>query len=344
MRSAIRACGRVLALGLSIIALAGTVSSAQTALHGAGATFPAPVYGKWFDGYQKRNPGTQIVYEAVGSEKGIRLLGEGKVDFAGSDKPLTDEKVSQLGRRVAHIATVIGGVVPIYNVSGLQKDLNLTGEILAGIYLRKITKWNDPAIRAVNRDAALPDAEIVVVHRSDGSGSTFVWTDYLSKVSPEWKATAGADLTVNWPVGVGAQGNEGVADTVQKTNNTIGYVELIYAIQRRLSFGAVRNAAGQFIQASLASVTAAAEELQFDKITDFRISLTNAPGKQAYPIASFSWLLVPQDVRDVEKRGALLGVLRWVLTSGQKQCSMLGYAPLPAAVAESELRALDGWQ
>lgn len=336
-----QACRTTLVLCLSITAFAATVSSAQTALHAAGATFPAPVYAKWFDGYQKRNPGTRIVYDALGSEQGIRLLGEGKVDFAGSDKPLTDEKVSQLGRKVAHIATVIGGVVPIYNVSGLQKDLNFTGEILAGIYLLKIRKWNDPAIRAVNRGAALPDAEIVVVHRSDGSGSTFVWTDYLSKVSPEWKATAGSDLTVNWPVGVGAQGNEGVADTVQKTNNAIGYVELIYAIQHKLSFGSVRNAAGQFIPASLASLTAAAEDLRFDKITDFRISLTNAPGKQAYPIASFTWLLVPQDVGDAEKREALLDVLRWVLTSGQKQCSMLGYAPLPAAIATSELRALD---
>lgn len=302
------------------------------------------MYRKWFDGYQKRNPGTQIVYDAVGSEEGIRLLGDRRVDFAGSDKPLTDEKVSQLGRKVAHIATVIGGVVPIYNVSGLQKDLNFTGEILAGIYLRKIRKWNDPAIRAVNRGVALPDAEIVVVHRSDGSGSTFIWTDYLSKVSPEWKAAAGSDLAINWPVGVGAQGNEGVADTVQKTNKAIGYVELIYAIQHRLSFGSVRNAAGQFIQASLASVTAAAEGLQFDTNTDFRISLTNAPAKQAYPIASFTWLLVPQDVADAEKRAALLGVLRWVLTSGQKQCSVLGYAPLPPAVAESELHTLDSWR
>jgi phosphate transport system substrate-binding protein len=326
---------------LSAAFVGSTTAAAQTVLHGAGATFPAPVYGKWFDGYQKRNPGLQLTYEAVGSEAGIQLLGEGKVDFAGSDKPLSDEDLSQLGLRVTHIATVIGGVVPIYNVSGLRTDLHFSGEILAGIYLGKIKKWNDPAIRAANRGAALPDAEIVVVRRSDGSGGTFVWTDYLSKVSPEWKARAGSDLTVNWPVGAGAEGNEGVADTVQKTSNAIGYVELIYAIQHKLSIGAVRNAAGLFVQASLASVTAAAEDLRFEKSGDFRISLTNAPGKQAYPIASFTWLLVPQETGDPGKRAALLGMLRWVLTSGQKQCSALGYAPLPAAVAESELRALD---
>jgi len=321
--------------------LGSTTTAAQTVLHAAGATFPAPVYRKWFDGYQKRNSGVQVAYEALGSEAGIRMLAEGKVDFAGSDMPLSDEKLSQLGRKVTHIATVLGGVVPIYNVGGLQKDLNLTGEVLAGIYLGKIKKWNDAAIRAVNRGAALPDAEIVVVHRSDGSGSTFVWTEYLSKVSPEWKAKVGSDLSVNWPAGVGAQGNEGVADTVQKTTNAIGYVELIYAIQHKLSFGAVRNAAGQFVQASLASVAAAAEDLRFDKNTDFRISLTNAPGKQAYPIASFTWLLVPQETGDAAKRAALLDVLRWVLTSGQRQCSAPGYAPLPTAVAESELRTLD---
>jgi len=302
------------------------------------------VYQKWFEAYEKQNAGVHVTYEAIGSEAGIRLLGEGSLDFAASDMPLSDEKLRQLGRKASHIATVLGGVVPIYNVTGLQKDLNFTPEILAGVYLGKIRKWNDPAIRAVNHGAALPNEEIAVVHRSDGSGTTFVWTDYLSKLSPEWKATVGSGVTVDWLVGMGARGNEGVADSVQKTRNSIGYVELIYAIQHKLSFGTVRNAAGQFVQASLAGVTAAAESLSFEGTSDFRISLTNAPGKQAYPIASFTWLLIPRESGDAPKRAALLSILRWVLTSGQKQCSALGYAPLPAAVAESELRTLDNLQ
>ena len=317
-------------------------AGAQTVLHGAGSTFSAPVYRKWFDAYSKNHPDVQVVYDAVGSEEGIRLLTENKVDFAGSDMPLSDEKLAQLQTKVIHFASVLGGVVPIYNVTGPRNDLNFTPEILAGIYLGRIKKWNDAMIRSANRDASLPDAEIVVVHRSDGSGTSFVWTDYLSKVSPDWKARAGSGVTVAWPVGKGAEGNEGVASTVQETPDAIGYVELIYAIQHKLSFGAVRNAAGQFVQASLASVTAAAEGLNLGEGSDVRVSITNASGKQSYPIATFTWLLVPQVSSDPKKRAAQLDLLRWLLSSGQRQCALLGYSPLPEAVAKSELHTLDG--
>ena len=313
---------------------------AQT-VHGAGATFPAPVYAKWFDAYAKNHADVHVEYEAVGSEAGIRLLGEGKVDFAATDMPLTDEKTAALGRKVIHIATVLGGVVPIYNVAGLQRDLNFTPEILAGIYLGKITKWNDAAIRKANRGAALPDAGIVVIHRMEGSGTTYVWTDYLAKVSAEWKSTVGVGPAVKWPVGMEARGNDGVAGLVQGTPNSVGYVELIYAVENKLSFGAVRNVNGKYIQASLASVTAAAENLPAERQADFRPSITNAAGKNAYPVASFTWLLVPEEGLDTQKRAALLDLVRWVLTSGQKQCAALGYAALPESVASSELRTLD---
>jgi phosphate transport system substrate-binding protein len=335
-----------LALALAAVLVGfGTASQskAQTVLHGAGATFPAPVYKKWFDSYSKNHPDVQIAYDSVGSEAGIQLLSEGKVDFAASDMPLSDEKLSQLGGRVTHFATVLGAVVPIYNVAGLRRDLNFTPEILAGIYLGRIKKWNDPLIRSANHSASLPDAAIVVVHRSEGSGTSFVWTDYLSKVSPDWKTQAGSGVKVTWPVGTGAEGNEGVAAAVQNTPNAIGYVELIYAIQRRLSFGAVKNAAGQFVQANLSSVTAAAEDLKFDG-ADFRVSIANASGKEAYPIATFTWVLLPQESSDARRKSTKIDVLRWMLSSGQKQCSALGYAPLPASVAESELRALDKLQ
>jgi phosphate transport system substrate-binding protein len=332
------------ALAAAFVGLvAGSPAQAQTVLHGAGATFPAPVYKKWFDSYSKNHPDVQVVYDAVGSEAGIQLLSEGKVDFAASDMPLSDEKLAQLGGKVTHFATVLGAVVPIYNVSGQRKDLNFTPEILAGIYLGKIKKWNDPSIRSANHGAPLPDAAIVVVHRNEGSGTSFVWTDYLSRVSADWKTQAGSGATVSWPVGTGAEGNEGVAAAVQNTPNAIGYVELIYAIQHKLGIGAVKNAAGQFVQANISSVTAAAEDLKFDG-SDFRVSIANASRKEAYPIATFTWLLVPQASSDPKKRETQLAVLRWMLSSGQKQCSALGYAPLPASVTESELRALDKLQ
>lgn len=307
-------------------------------LTAAGATFPAPLYLKWFESFAEARPGAHIAYNAMGSEGGIRLLLEGKVDFAGSDVPLSDERAQAKGG-VLHFATVLGGVVPIYNLKGFDRPLNFTPEVLAGIYLGKIRKWNDAAIRAVNRGVTLPETDIAVVHRSDGSGTTFVWTEYLSKVNADWKAAPGAASTVQWPVGTGAEGNEGVAETVQRTPNSVGYVELVYALRRQLSYGTVRNAAGQFVQADLTSLTAAGNTAAAQMTGDFRVSMTNAPGKGAYPIASFTWWLLPKDAAGA-KRAQEIELLQWMLTSGQKECSALGYAPLPKAVATRELQAV----
>ncbi len=318
----------------------------QTLLTAAGATFPAPVYQKWFTAFAEKDENIRVRYDAVGSQEGIRRFSKGEVDFAATDMPLSDEKLAQIGRKAFHFATVLGAVVPVYNVSGLKEDLRFTPEILAGIYLGKITKWNDPQIRSVNHGAPLPDAEIAVFHRSDGSGTTFAWTDYLSKVSPQWRSAVGADVTVHWPVGNGAERNEGIAQGVQETPNSIGYVEFIFAIQHRLSFGLVRNAAGRFIQADLPSLTAAAAgtPAAMGSGSDFRFSITNAVGKDSYPIATFTWFLVPQQLDGAAKKTAMAELLRWVLSSGQKQCSALGYAPLPADIAAKESRLVDSLQ
>lgn len=317
-----------------------TVRAGEINLNGAGATFPAPLYQKWFESFQQRNPKAHITYRPVGSEAGIRLLEDGKVDFAASDVLLTNDKMSGSKTSLLHFATVMGAVVPIYNLKGFSRNLNFTPEVLAEIYLGKIKKWNDPKIRESNGNIELPDTDIVVVHRSDGSGTTFVWTDYLSKVSPGWRTAVGAGSTVNWPVGVGAEGNEGVAATVQQTHNSIGYVELVYALRRQLSFGAVRNAMGKFVQADLASVTAAGRDAAAAMTSDFRVSITNAPEKDAYPIATFTWWLLPGDFGGPDKKAAFLDLLQWTLTWGQKQCSSLGYAPLPREIANRELQVL----
>ncbi len=310
-------------------------------LRGAGATFPAPLYQQWFELFQDEHPEVRIGYDPVGSAEGIRRLKEGKVDFAASEMPLSDAAMSEAHQSFLHLPSVLGAVVPIYNVNGLHQNLSFTPEALAGIFLGKIRKWNDPQIRTSNRDASLPDADIVVVHRSDGSGTSFVWTDYLSKISPEWKASVGAGATVRWPVGVEAEGNEGVASTVQHTPNSIGYVEFIYAIQHELSFGAVRNEAGQFIRATISGVTAAAAVTANPPGRDFRVSITNPSGKDAYPIATYTWLLLPEQMQDKNRKAVLLDLVRWMLTSGQKKCSALGYAPLPADVAKRALASLE---
>lgn len=307
-------------------------------LTAAGATFPAPLYQEWFETYEERHPNLSIQYSAVGSGTGLQLLRDGKLDFAASDMPLSDETMGQWGRRFQHFASVVGGVVPVYNLKGVDRNLNFTPEALAGIYLGKIHKWNDPLIRESNRNVALPNEDIVVIHRSDGSGTTFVLTDYLSKVSPEWKASVGSGTTVQWPLGTGAEGNEGVAMMVQQRPNSIGYVELTYALRHRLSYGAVRNISGQFVQADLPSVTIAASDALAGLGSDFRVSITNAPEKGAYPITSFTWWLVPQDLGTGDKRAGFLDLLQWMLTSGQKECSALGYAPLPREVADRELQ------
>jgi phosphate transport system substrate-binding protein len=310
-------------------------------LRGAGSTLAWPLYQKWLESYEQRVPNVRISYDPVGSESGIRLLAEGEIDFAGSDMPLSDEAMSQSKVKFRHFASVLGAVVPIYNLRNLTPLLNFSPATLAGIYLGTIKRWNDPILKASNPGVSLPDSEIVVVHRSDGSGTTFAWADYLTKVSPEWKEHIGAPgTTISWPVGQGAERNEGVAALVRQTPNSIGYVELIYAIQHELRFGAVQNAEGNYVKADVASVTAAAAGFSDNVRSDFRVSITNAPGKNAYPIATFTWLLLPTENGPASKREALIEFLRWALTSGQKECSGLGYAPLPSAVASQELQAL----
>lgn len=320
-------------------AAAGPVDQLKATLKGAGATFPAPLYQRWLQTYQEENPNAHVSYNAVGSEEGIKLLEERKVDFGASEMPLSDDAMAQAGQRFEHLPTVLGAVVVIYNINGLDQQLSFTPETLSGIYLGKIRRWNDPEIRKANRGADLPDAQIVVVHRSDGSGTSYVWTDYLRKVSPQWKSSVGAGTTVNWPVGIGAERNEGVAAAVQQTPNSIGYVEFIYALQHELRFGSVRNAAGQSVVASLSSVTAAASR-NGPPVQDFRISITNPAGRDAYPISTYTWLLLPEKIEDKNKKAVLTELLRWMLTSGQKKCSALGYAPLPPEIAKDALESL----
>jgi phosphate ABC transporter phosphate-binding protein len=311
---------------------------AHVALHAAGSTFAAPLYQMWI-----QSSGAPVTYDAIGSEAGIEELAEGKVDFAASDMPL-DSQNTPAGLHVLHFPTVLGGVVPIYNLPSLGHTLRLTPQILAGIYSGAIRKWNDPRIAEANRGSELPDADIAVVHRSDGSGTTFVWTNFLSLASAEWKKNAGSGPRVIWPVGVGAAGNDGVAELVQKTPNSIGYVELIYAIQHELNYAAVRNPAGQFIKADLASITAAASGVAAKPGEDFRFSILNSANKGAYPISTFTWLLVPTQGVSPEKRSAIADLIDWALTSGQKQCASLGYAPLPREVVAAELQAVNLWK
>ncbi|MFB3777104.1 MAG: phosphate ABC transporter substrate-binding protein PstS [Bryobacteraceae bacterium] len=311
--------------------------SAQLLINGAGATFPYPIYAKWFDEYHKLNPKAQINYQSIGSGGGIRQLQAGTVDFGASDSPMTDEQLAA-GGKVLHFPTVLGAVVPAYNVPGAGREVNFTPEALAGIFLGKITRWNDPELAGVNPGAKLPAAAIVVIHRSDGSGTTFVWTDYLSKASAAWKSSVGVGTAVKWPVGLGAKGNEGVAGLIGQTPNSIGYVELVYAIQNKMAYGKVRNAAGVFVKADLKSVTAAAASAEMPE--DFRVSITNPPGKDAYPIASFTWLLVPARIQSPEKRAVITAFLRWMLADGQKLAAPLGYAPLPQPVITRELKAI----
>ncbi|MBV8205778.1 MAG: phosphate ABC transporter substrate-binding protein PstS [Acidobacteria bacterium] len=306
-------------------------------LSGAGASFPNPIYQKWFGEYHKTHGDVEINYQSVGSGAGIQQLTQGTVDFGASDMPMKDEQIADLkskrGLDVLNLPTVLGAVVPAYNVPGVSTDLKFTGTVLAGIYLGNIKNWNDPAIAALNPGVKLPPTEIVVVHRSDGSGTTFIFTDFLSKVSPEWKQKVGSNTAVNWPAGVGQKGNEGVAGMVHQMEGAIGYVELIYALQNKLNYGLVQNAAGEFMKASLESVTTAAASVK-DMPADFRVSITNAPGKGAYPISSFTYLLVPTTWSDGEKRTVMVNFLNWMLDSGEGMAKDLNYAPLPKAVAE----------
>jgi phosphate transport system substrate-binding protein len=305
---------------------------AQSALNGAGATFPYPVYSKWFSEYRKVRPDVQINYQSIGSGGGIRQVIAGTVDFGATDGPMTDEQLRQAKKKIHHVPTVLGAVVPAYNLPSIQQELKFTPEILAGIFLGRITSWNDASIAKANSGVNLPNQPIIVVHRSDGSGTTFVWTDYLSKVSSEWQRQVGKGTSVKWPVGLGAKGNEGVAGMVRQMEGAIGYIELIYAEQNKIPYGSVRNAAGEFVKASLESTTAAAASVK-DMPADFRVSITNAPWKEAYPIASFTWLLVPERFEDPNKAQIMKDFLGWMLDKGQQVAKQLTYAPLPNEVA-----------
>jgi phosphate transport system substrate-binding protein len=325
---------------LFALALVAAAQPGTVLLNAAGATFPYPIYSKWFDVYHQKNGDVQINYQSIGSGGGIRQLQAGTVDFGASDGPMSDEQLSQSKFKILHFPTVLGAVIPIYNVPGVTGDLNFTQKALAGIYLGTITKWNDPEIAKANSGVKLPASDIVVVHRADGSGTTYIFTDFLSNVSEDWKAKVGKGTSPQWPVGLGGKGNEGVAGLVKQTDGSIGYVELIYAIQNNISYGKVQNAAGKFVKADLAGVTAAAASKSKDMPDDFRVSIVNSPGAAVYPISSFTWLLIPAQISDAAKRDAIKGFLKWMLTDGQDYNEGLSYAKLPKPVVEKELKAI----
>jgi phosphate transport system substrate-binding protein len=316
------------------------VLSAQTVqINGAGATFPYPIYSKWFAEYNKLKPNVQINYQSIGSGGGIRQVTNETVFFGATDGPMTEEQLKAAPGRILHFPTVLGAVVPIYNVEGAG-DLKFTGQALADIYLGKITKWNDPAIARDNPGAKLPATAITVVRRSDGSGTTYIWVDFLSKVSPEFKQKVGVATSVNWPTGVGGKGNEGVAGLVRQTPGSIGYVELIYALQNKIAYGSVRNASGEFVKASEGAVTAAAAAAAASMPKDFRVSITNPQGKGVYPISSFTWLLLYENPKDKARARAFVDFMKWALNDGQKFATALGYAPLPEQVVKMEMDTL----
>ncbi len=314
-------------------------AAAQTKLNGAGATFPYPIYSKWFNQYHQEHPEIEINYQSIGSGGGIRQVTAGTVDFGASDGPMSDQQLADAKVKIIHLPTVLGAVVPAYNIPGFKGELKFTPEVIAGIYLGKITSWNDPAIAKANPGVSLPNQNIIVVHRSDGSGTTYIFTDYLSKVSNEWRDGVGKSTSVKWPTGLGAKGNEGVAGMVRQMEGAFGYVELIYALQNNITFGSVKNAAGSFLKASLDSTTAAAASMK-TMPADFRVSITNAPGKDSYPIASFTWLLVPADWKDKAKEKVIVDFLNWMLERGQTMTTDLNYAPLPDAVKQKEREAI----
>ena len=327
---------------LLIAALLATPVLAQNVqIDGAGATFPNPIYTKWFSEYNKLHPNVQINYASIGSGGGIRQLTNQTVFFGATDGPMTAEQIASAGRKILHLPTVLGAVVPVYNIPGVDTELKFTGPVLADVFLGKVTKWNDPAIAQLNPGVSLPGSEITVVHRSDGSGTSYIFADFLAKVSQDWKTKVGVATSLNWPVGVGGKGNEGVAGLVRQTPSSIGYVELIYALQNKIDFGSVKNADGNFVRASLDSVTAAASATEGKMPADFRVSITNAPGKDAYPIASFTWILLAESPKDKTKGKMMVDFMRWALSDGQKHAARLGYAPLPASVVQLELAALN---
>jgi len=336
---------RIAGLLVVVLAVAGVLwADSALSINGAGATFPYPMYSKWFDEYHKKNANLQINYQSIGSGGGIKQVTEGTVDFGATDGPMNDEQLKAYqdkhGSGILHFPTVLGAVVPTYNIPGVTAELNFTPDALAGIFLGKITKWNDPAIIDANKGVKLPADDIVVVHRAEGSGTTYCWTDYLSKVSDEWKTKVGKGGSVNWPVGLGGKGNEGVTGTIKNTPDSIGYVELIYAESNKIPYGNVKNASGVFVKASLAAVSAAAAGAAKEMPDDFRVSITNAPGKAAYPISTFTWLLIPEKFSDAGKRDAIKGFVKWMLADGQNYAEALSYAKLPKEVVAKEVLAI----
>jgi len=335
---------RIAGILLAALVVASMASAQALLINGAGATFPNPIYSKWFDEYHKKNGNIEINYQSVGSGAGIKQVTDGTVDFGASDGPMSDEQLKAFqekhGFGILHFPTVLGAVVPTYNIPGVTAALNFTPDALAGIFLGKITKWNDPAIAGANKGVNLPAADIVVVHRSDGSGTTYVWTDYLSKVSDEWKTKVGKGASPNWPVGLGGKGSEGVTGQIKNAPNSIGYVELIYAVSNNIPYGTVKNSSGSFIKADLASVSEAAAAAAKTMPDDFRVSITNPAGTKAYPIATFTWLLIPEKFSDAAKRDSIKGFLNWMLADGQNYAEQLSYAKLPKEVVAKEKIAL----
>jgi phosphate transport system substrate-binding protein len=325
-------------LAIALLTGVSGIASAQLMINGAGATFPYPIYSKWFDEYAKVDPSVRFNYQSIGSGGGQKQILAQTVDFGASDGPMSDDNLAKAPGKLLHIPTVAGADVVAYNLPG-NPALKLDGDAIAGIFLGQIKKWNDPKITALNPGVTLPDQEIVVVHRSDGSGTTYIWTDYLSKISPEWKTKVGTNTSVNWPTGIGGKGNEGVAGQIKQTPGAVGYVELIYAVQNKMPYADVKNSAGNFVKPSLESVTAALATA--DIPDDFRFSMTNAPGKDAYPIAGATWLLVYQQQKDATKGKKLVEFLKWSLTDGEKMAKDLQYAPLPESVQQRVLKRID---
>jgi len=332
---------RFLVLAALALGTAMASSAQKMQINGAGATFPNPIYSKWFSEYNKLHPEVEINYQPIGSGGGIRQLTNQTVFFGASDGPMTSEQMLQAGGKVLHLPTVLGGVVPVYNIPGVDAELKFSGKVLADVILGRVNKWNDPAIAALNPGIKLPGTDITVCHRSDGSGTTYIFVDYLSKISPDFKKTVGVATSVNWPVGVGGKGNEGVAGLVKQTPGAIGYVELIYAIQNKIDYGSVQNMAGEFVRATVESVTLAAAAAAKAMPADFRVSITNAPGAGVYPISSFTWLLFYESPKDKQRAKIMKDFTRWALTDGQKFAPELGYSPLPESVVKLELQALD---
>ncbi len=330
----------IVAAAVCAAALVTAVAAQNAQINGAGATFPNPIYSKWFDEYNKLHPNVRINYQSVGSGAGIRQVSNQTVFFGATDGPMTNEQLQAAPGKILHFPTVLGAVVPVYNVPNVRSELKFTGQVLADIFLGKIARWNDQAIAKLNAGVTLPNTDITVVHRSDGSGTTYIWVDYLAKVSPEFKSKVGVNTSVNWPTGVGGKGNEGVAGLVTQSPGSIGYVELIYALQNKISYGPVQNMDAEFVKASVESVTAAAAAAAAKMPPDFRVSITNAPGKGVYPISSFTWLLLYESPKDKAQAKIMVDFMKWALTDGQRFAASLGYAPLPEGVVTLEMAAL----